>query len=154
MSVKDKVKARITECMKSKKGFERDILRTVLGEIQAMEAKQGEVTDEQCEKIFTKFKQGVKDNMLILQDLPRHEWDPVMIAKMEKEVAIYEGFIPETMGVEEIVGFLSNHSDAIEGANSDGQATGMAMKIIKVEGLRVDGKDVSMAVKSIRSNNE
>lgn len=36
MSIQDIIKAKIKECMKNGNGFERDILKTVLGEIQSL----------------------------------------------------------------------------------------------------------------------
>jgi len=157
MSVKDKIKEKITECMKSGAGFERDTLRTVLGEIQSLETRQGKITDEECERIFIKFRVGVEQNIMILQDLPRHEWDMAVLAKMEKEISIYDEFIPETMSVDDIVDNMAFDGDIVEvvlKAPSDGAATGMAMKLIKQKSDifgKVNGKDVAEAVKIFRS---
>jgi len=156
MSIQEIIKSKITECMKNGNGFERDTLRTVLGEIQSLETRQGKITDEECEKVFSKFKQGVKDNMLILQDLPRHEWDVAVLAKMDKEISIYDEFIPETMSAESIADNMAFDNDFLEGilkAPSDGAATGIAMKLIKQKSDifgKVNGKDVAEAVKIFR----
>jgi len=156
MSIKDKIKDKITECMKSGAGFERDILRTVLGEIQSLETRQGKITDEECEKVFVKFKQGVEQIVLVLKDLPRHEWDTSVLAKMDKEISIYNEFIPETMSAESIADNMVYHCvhfSAVLKAPSDGAATGIAMKLIKQESDifgKVNGKDVAEAVKIFR----
>ncbi|TRZ80707.1 hypothetical protein D4R86_03865 [bacterium] len=156
MSIQEIIKAKITECMKSGAGFERDTLRTVLGEIQSLETKQGKITDEECEKVFIKFKQGVEDNMLILKDLPRHEWDVAVLAKMDKEIFIYDKFIPETMSAEDIANNMAFDNDLLKGvlkASSDGAATGIAIKLIKQKSDffgKVNGKDVAEAVKIFR----
>lgn len=155
MSIKERIKEQITECMKNGKGFERDTLRTVLGEIQSLETRNGKINDEECEKIFIKFKQGVEDTMLILKELPRHEWDASVLAKMDKEIFIYDKFIPETMAVEDIIGILEFDFPSLEGilhASSDGAAVGIGMKFFKQNSNvgKVNGKDVSEAVKKIR----
>ena len=147
MNIKEKISSRIKECMRSGNSFERDVLKTVLGEIQSKEMSRGnEMSEEECVKVFKKFKQGVEDTLGFLGERVIE-----VIVEKEKEIAIYDQYIPKTMELFEIMEFLNCHKEAILNANSDGQATGVAMGAFKKEGLAVDGKDVSRAVKAIRS---
>ena len=160
MSIQEIIKDKITECMKNGKGFERDTLRTVLGEIQSLETRQGKITDEECEKIFIKFKQGVEETISYLKKIPHHDWDIRELTEAEKEIAIYDQYIPETMSAESIVDNMSFDIDLMEGimkAPSDGAATGIAMKFIKQKSNvfgKVNGKDVAEAVKILRGRYE
>jgi uncharacterized protein len=151
MSIKEKLQTRIKECMRSGNSFERDVLKTVLGEIQGKEMAQGKgMSEEACEKVFKKFKQGVEDTLKSMAEDGRDIAN--VEADMNKEISIYDQYIPKTLSLFEVISFLtaSIHNQAIMDAKSDGQATGIAMKAIKEEGLPVDGKDVSVAVKTLR----
>ena len=146
MKIKERISNRIKECMKSGSSFERDTLKTVLGEIQSKEAISGEMSDENCEKVFKKFKQGVEETIKIVDNI-RNDSEMYWL----KEIAIYDEYITPSMSLLEIVEFLKSQEEAIKGANSDGQATGIAMGACKKEGFTVDGKDVAEAVKTMRS---
>lgn len=74
------------------------------------------------------------------------------LKKLNKEIAILEALLPRTLGVDEIVAALASVESDIKAAGNDGQATGVAMKHLKPQGLVVEGKDVSAAVKQIRSS--
>jgi len=154
-----RVKDRIKECMKSGESEERDILKTVLGEIQGKKALNGKMSEEECIKVFKKFKQGVEDTIGFLKercasdDMDIREIREIM--EMENEISIYDRYIPATMSVVAIVKFLTGISDKIKDAKSDGQATGIAMGFIKNDkAASVDGKDVAIAVKQMRENSE
>jgi len=139
---------RITTCIRESNSFERDILKTVVGEIQTVKSRTGEITNDQAIKIIKKFKQGVLDTIKIMESGGIEEHPE----ELDSEIEIYEQYIPQVMSVDEIVDFLSDHDpELLTVCKSDGQATGIAMGIIKRNGLSVDGKDVSIAVKQLRS---
>ena len=158
MSIKEKIKDRIKECMKSGESEERDILRTVLGEMQSKEAINGDMSEEECIKVFKKFKQGVEDTIGFLKErCASDDVDIREILEMEKEIAIYDQYIPQTMNVEYIVDTLDGYPviDDIRLASSDGQAVGAAMRFFKQNpNFEVQGKDVSEAVKILRKGNK
>jgi len=140
------IKDRIVKCIKEGNTFERDILKTVLGEVETAQSRTGKMNDEGVIKIFKKFKQGVEDTIQLLEK----EGAEGDLSYLRVEVEVYDKYIPATMGVEDIIGFLQG-KDLIINSKSDGQATGMAMGMFKRDGIAVDGKDVAEAVKQIRN---
>ena len=80
----DDIKNRVSECQKNSCDFERNILKTVLGEIQTLEMRQGKITDEEVEKILRKFKQGVQDTLRFMDGM---EETPDL--ELHKEIEIY-----------------------------------------------------------------
>lgn len=59
--------------------------------------------------------------------------------------------LPQVLSVEQIIEALAAVKDAILAADSEGQATGVAMKQLKADGAIVNGKDVALAVKQLRA---
>jgi uncharacterized protein YqeY len=149
MSLHDQIKQRIKECMKSKNTVERDVLRTVLGEIQSKTISSGkDITDELVEKTLISFKENALECMKYSHnDDPNESQDA---SEAMTEVEIYDKFLPQYKTVEEIVELLQSSKAQLDSAKSDGQATGMAMGILKKSGEKIQGKDVSEAVKIIR----
>jgi len=141
MTLYDTIKERITECMKEGNTFERDTLRTVIGEIQSKTISTGkEATNEMVEKTLTTFK----ENALECKGYTDHNKD------VEAEIAIYEQFIPEYATVEDIINLLSPIKEKLIGAKADGPATGMAIGFLKKTDAKIQGKDVASAVGMIR----
>jgi uncharacterized protein YqeY len=140
--MKEEIQNRIKECMKEKNTFELNILKTVLGEIQTVEARGKSMSDEDIEKLFRKFKEGAEET---IQHINGADQNDLLL----QEIDIYNAFIPQTLTVDEIVAALD--ADAIKEANNDGQAMGIAMKSLKSSGAKVLGGDVKEAVAQIRS---
>jgi uncharacterized protein YqeY len=136
-----KIKARIFECMKSGDNETRDILKTLVGELQAKAIKENmaEVSDNLVERTVKSFKENAAACLAVRED-----------EKVEREIAIYEDLLPKYESVEQIVLMLSNHAEALSNAKATGPATGMAMGILKKAGYNVQGQDVANAVKTIR----
>jgi len=146
MSIKEKIANRIKECMKSGNSFERDVLKTVLGEIQSIELSKGKISEEDCEKVFRKFKQGVEETIKLMKNDKE-------VGSMEKEIEIYNQYIPQTMSAQDIADTLDGYPvmEDIRCAPSDGAAVGIAMRFFKQNSnFKVVGKDVSEAVKILR----
>ena len=71
--------------------------------------------------------------------------------KLRKENDFFKTLLPATLTVEEIKTALLVIGPAeIRAAKSSGQATGVAMKILRAKGLKVLGDDVKMAVEDLR----
>jgi uncharacterized protein YqeY len=158
ITLKEKIQQHIKECMlngnveiKELMAFERDTLRTVLGEAQR---KSINPSDEDIIAVLKKSKQGCietrnhidTNEMISLQDAAqkRHETNC--------EIDIYDRFLPSVLSLEEIIEIITKENyDSVVGAKSDGQATGIAIGTLKKMWLSVDGKDVAAAVKQIRS---
>ena len=139
------IRAQMLQAMRDKELARRDILRVLLGDLETFETRKGTaISDEECQQIVRKL---IKSNDETLATGP----DDATRAKLANENKILSALLPRTMGVEEIVGALSDHADAIRTAGNDGQATGIAMRHLKQSGAVVQGKDVSEAVRIIRT---
>lgn len=145
MTLLQTIKQQVIEAMKAKDTLTRDLLRVLQGDIEMHHTRTGEhMTEDQAHKVVRKL---IKSNQETLAAKPGDE----AAAKLDKEISILEALLPKTLGVDEIVAALGPVHDDIKAAGNDGQATGVAMKHLKPQGLAIEGKDVSAAVKQIRS---
>lgn len=145
MSLLQTIKQQVIQAMKAKDTLTRDVLRVLQGDIEMHHTRTGEhMTDEQAQKVVRKL---IKSN----QETIAATKDDAAVEKLNKEIAILDALLPRTLGVDEIIAALAPVHDDIKSAGNDGQATGVAMKHLKPQGLAVEGKDVSAAVQQIRS---
>ncbi len=145
MPLKDKLKKRVLQAMKDKNELEKNLLRVLLGDIELAETRNGSaLSDNEEQQIVRRM---VKSN----QETAALTRDPADVEKLKQELAILEGLLPKTLSVAETIAALEPVADDLRAAGNDGQATGLAMKHLKPQGLQVDGKDVAAAVKQIRS---
>jgi uncharacterized protein YqeY len=169
--MKERIQSRIKECMKEKNTFELNILKTVLGEIQTIEIRSGELKSEEIESILRKFKQGVVESLVrqyktdLDNDAVKSLVSKLANASVEEigeatsksedandffnEIKIYESYIPKTLSVDEIADILDG-IESIKIMENEGQMMGVAMKYFKSSDLKVLGKDVKEAIKKIR----
>ncbi|MFN3167939.1 MAG: GatB/YqeY domain-containing protein [Phycisphaeraceae bacterium] len=145
MSLLQQIKQQVLDAMKAKDTTRKDVLRVVQGDIELAETRQGKpLTDDEAQKIVRKLIKSNQETLAVVQD-------PSAAEKLNQEITILEALLPRTLAVAEIVAALQPQQDAIRAAGNDGQATGVAMKHLKPQGLAVEGKDVSQAVRQIRS---
>ncbi|MBX2851002.1 MAG: GatB/YqeY domain-containing protein [Phycisphaeraceae bacterium] len=145
MSLQETIKKQVIDAMKAKDTLARDVLRVLQGDIEMHHTRTGEhMTDDQAQKVVRKL---IKSNQETLAVKP----DAAAVEKLNREITILEALLPRTLGIDEIVAALAAVEGGIKAAGNDGQATGVAMKHLKPQGLAVEGKDVSAAVKQIRS---
>lgn len=145
MSLLQTIKNQVIQAMKAKDTLTRDVLRVLQGDIEMHHTRTGEhMTDDEAQKVVRKL---IKSNQETLAVKP----DDAAAEKLNREIAILEALLPRTLSVEEIVAALAPVQADIKAAGNDGQATGVAMKHLKPQGLAVEGKDVSAAVMQIRS---
>ena len=145
MPLLESIKKEVIAAMKAKDTVAKEVLRVAQGDIEMHHTRTGEhMTDDQAQKVVRKL---IKSNEETLE----HTTDDAAVEKLKKEIAILEALLPRTLGVDEIVAALAPVEADIQAAGNDGQATGVAMKHLKLQGLVVEGKDVSAAVKQIRS---
>jgi len=145
MPLLQQIKQQVLEAMKARDTTRKDVLRVAQGDIELAETRQGKpLTDEEAQKIVRKLIKSNQETLAVVQD-------PSASEKLNQEITILEALLPRTLGVAEIIAALQPQEDAIKAAGNDGQATGVAMKHLKQQGLAVDGKDVSQAVRQIRS---
>lgn len=142
----DDLKARIILAMKAKNNHERDTLKVALGEIQLAETRQGKaLTDEEAQAAVKKVVKGNREMIALAKD-------PEVIQRMETEITLLTGLLPQTLDAGQIAEQLAPVADAIRAAGNDGQATGVAMKHLKSGGHAVEGQTVAAAVRALRSN--
>ena len=145
MPLLQEIKQQVLEAMKAKDTLAKDVLRVVQGDIELAETRSGKaLSDDEAQKIVRKLIKSNQETLAVNPDAQTAE-------KLNKEIAILEALLPRTLSVDEIIAALDSVKDGIQAAGNDGQATGVAMKHLKPQGLAVDGKDVSEAVRQIRS---
>lgn len=142
-AITNEIKARITQATKFKDEVVKNVLKVVLGEIQTQETRNSkELTDEQVVKVLKKTLDGVNE---MLQYKPyAHD--------LMTERATLEGLMPPVLNFYDIVNAIESDGTAkmqIIESKSDGQAMGIAMKLLKDKGA-VDGNLVKEVIKSIR----
>lgn len=145
MALLETIKKQVIDAMKAKDAIAKDVLRVAQGDIELAQTRTGkDLSDDEAQKIVRKL---IKSNQETLAANP----DDATAEKLNKEITILEALLPRTLGVDEIVAALAPVEGDIKAAGNDGQATGVAMKHLKPQGLAVEGKDVSAAVRQIRS---
>lgn len=144
MSLKAELKKRVLQAMKDKNELEKDLLRVLLGDLELAETRTGKELSEKDEQQIV--RRMVKSN----QETAALTQDPADVEKLKLELTILEALLPKTLSVAETIAALEPVADDLRAAGNDGQATGLAMKHLKPQGLQVDGKDVAAAVKQIR----
>jgi uncharacterized protein YqeY len=140
----DEMKRRMLQALKSGDEVTKEVLRVALGDIQTAEARGDKVGDEQVVAVIRKLVKSNEETLGLATDDGQK-------ATLAKEIEVLKSFLPQTMGVEQIVAALEPVRDAIKAAGNDGQATGIAMKHLKAGGANVTGKDVTEAVKKVRA---
>ena len=145
MALLQTIKQQVIQAMKAKDTLARDLLRVLQGDIEMHHTRTGEhMTEDQAQKVVRKLMKSNQETIAATKD-------DAAIEKLNKEIAILEALLPRTLGVDEIITALEPVQDDIKAAGNDGQATGVAMKHLKPQGLAIEGQDVSAAVKQIRS---
>jgi len=144
MSLTEQVQKRVHQAMKDKNELEKELLRVLLGDLQLAETRNGKALSEKEEQQIV--RRMVKSN----QETVAMTQDPAAVEKLKAEFVILEGLLPKTLSVAEIIAALQPVADDIKQAGNPGQATGVAMKHLKPQGLEVEGKDVAQAVGQIR----
>lgn len=143
--LKDEMKSRMLAAMKAGRTAEKGILRVALGEVQTAESRSGEdARDEDVHKILRKLIKSIDESRAATTDDSQR-------AALAEEVDILQTLLPRTLSVAEIATALAQVREEIRAAGNDGQATGLAMKHLKAQGVTVDGKDVGAAVRTLRA---
>jgi uncharacterized protein YqeY len=141
----EEIRKQRTEALKRRDMLTKEVLNVALGEIDTIAARAGrEPTDDDCLQVLRKL---VKSN----EETRSASSDEAQRATLARENEVLSALLPKTLGVDEVVAALAPVTDAIKGANNDGQATGAAMKHLKSIAATVDGKIVAQAVKQLRS---
>ena len=136
----DQIKQRMFQAMKSSAVVEKEILRTVIGEV----TRTGDVASD--DKVLTVLRKLVKAN----QETLRAATDPEQRRVLEQEIGVLEGFLPRAPSATELAEMLGPVAAEIRAAAGPGPAQGVAMKFLKSKGTSVDGAEVRDAVARLR----
>jgi uncharacterized protein YqeY len=149
MSLKDKVREKFDEVKRLGNREEKNLLSVILGDISTAEARSGkELADSDVEKLLRKL---VESNTETLAQLRSHNRpDDPQVAVLEREITFLKTILPATLDATAIAKALEPVRADITSAKNEGQATGVAMKHLKAQGLKVLGQDVAVAVQTIR----
>ena len=139
------LKGRITIAMKTGDTLARDILRLALGELQMGEARKNAPLSE--DEAVTVLRKLIKANE---ETIGLAGGEGARVDTLRREIGILSALLPQQMTIDDIVFALTPHGPEIRAAKTDGQATGVAMKLLKVAGAAVSGNDVGVAVKKLR----
>jgi uncharacterized protein YqeY len=139
----DEMRRRMAEAFKAGRVVEKNILRLAVGEAQTLEARGTALTDESVTALVRKI---IKSNEETIE-LGGSDDDKALL---RDENAVLRSLLPQTLDVPGIVALLASSAATIRAAGNDGQATGVATKVLKAAGAVVNGKDVTAAVKQIR----
>ena len=153
MSLYIHVKNGMTSAMKSGQNAERDTYRLVLGELQRVDLNGKNTSDPSDEQVVKVLKKIIENNKETLKVCPAH--DP-RFNKLNAEITLLSELIPKQWDSAMIEAFFLNHNDPIfeqiRDGKTEGAATGIAMKALKVVNAPVDGKVVGEVVRKIRSS--
>ena len=139
------IKQQMFAAMKAKNTVEKEILKVVLGEIDTANSRRDDdISDEDIHKILRKLVKSNGETMKLSEDAAQK-------AVLQQENDVLNAYLPKTLDTAAIVAALISVADDIKAAGNDGQATGIAMKLLKSTGAAVGGKDVAQAVKQMRS---
>jgi uncharacterized protein YqeY len=142
----DTLRKKALEAMKAKDGVATTILRLAQSEVQATEARAGRpLTDDEA---FAVLRKLVKSNE---ETLAAARQGDAEVATLTRENQLLTELLPKGLSVPEIQVLLAPVADAIRAAGNDGQATGVAMKHLKAQGVGANGTDVGQAVKALRA---
>lgn len=147
MQLLAQIKKQVVEAMKAKDTLAKDVLRVAQGDIELAVSRTGTpLTEPEQQQILRKLIKSNQESLAAIGDT-----DATTAEKLRKENALLEALLPGMLSVAEIIAALAPVEDDIKAAGNDGQATGVAMKHLRPQGLAIDGKDVSAAVKQIRA---
>lgn len=140
----DEIKTRMLAALKAGRTLEKEIFGVALGELQTLEARKGSLSDEEAAAVVRKL---LKSNRETLEA----STSPEQQAALKQEIVLLESLLPRALDEAALTAALASVRDAIRSAPADGQATGIAMKALKAQGVVVDGKVVGDLVKKLRA---
>jgi uncharacterized protein YqeY len=136
----DQVKQRMFQAMKQNQTLEKEVLRTVIGEV----TRSGD--DPTDERVLGVLKKLVKSNQETLEAAT----DPEQRRALEREIEVLGTFLPATTGPEQLREILEPTAAAIRAAAGPGPAMGIAMKFLKAANVTAESRDVQAAIAELR----
>lgn len=147
MSLYKKLKDKMTDLRKAGKNeLEKTVLSVVIGETDTLSARTNkEVTNDQIEKIIDKI---IESNKEIIKLSSNEE----LKQKHQKEIDFLDTLKDNTrsLTVHEITELCIKILSDIKASRNDGEATGKAIKFLKLHGFKFSSTDVVKAISSLR----
>jgi uncharacterized protein YqeY len=138
----DQIKQRMFAAIKAGNTVEKEILRTAVGEV----TRSGDdPTDERVTQVLRKL---LKANQETLGAAANEQQK----ADLRQEIAILEGFLPESPGPAQLAALLAPVAEQIRAAAGPGPAMGVAMKFLKGAGVAAESRDVQAALNELRKS--
>lgn len=122
------------------------IMSVLLGEIQNLQYSRGQQGDVKEEQVVRIIKKLIKSNN---ETKDKIDAESTKHQQLVIENTILEQLLPEALTRPQIREILRKFS-AIKEAVRDGQAIGIAMKILMSEQVIVEGENVAIVVKDLR----
>jgi len=148
-SLKDRIKADITEAMKAREEAKLSTLRMVLSAIQNAEVAGDEaivLSDDQAIKVLQSEAKKRAESAQIYADAGRTE----AAAKERAELAVIEAYLPAAMSDDEVAAIVADEiAKAAAGGQTGGKAMGAVVKAVRDRvGSGADGAKIAALVKS------
>lgn len=145
----EKIRSGIVTSMKNKDEVRKDILRTVLGEVQTLEASKNQagkpVADEQVQSICRKIIEANLETIAVETSEDRK-------TKLLRENEVLSELAPALLREDEIFAKLKTIETELKAAASEGQAMKLAIGYFKTSNEPVDGKLVKNVVQLVRAS--
>lgn len=135
----EELKKRKMQALRDKNEVEKSILGVIIGELQKLPPEK--ITDDAVYNFIRKTIKANKDTIVYGGD---------RVALLEQENQILEGVLPDTLDMDQMTEKLKPLTEEIKAAKSEGQAIGIAMKLVKAEKLYVLPETTKEAVLKIR----
>jgi uncharacterized protein YqeY len=144
------LQAKLQEAVKARDDLARDLLRVILGDVSTRQARTGKDLPES--EVHAIIRSMIANNQLTRKELEqRGQTNHPSYEKLGRESTYLETLLPKTLDQAAIAQALAPVAAEVKAAKNDGQATGLAMKHLKQQGLAVLGEDVAAAVKQLRA---
>ncbi|EPE8594125.1 GatB/YqeY domain-containing protein [Campylobacter coli] len=145
MNLKEQILNDIKEAMKQKDDFKRDTLRTLNAAFKQVEVDERiELSDERILKIIASEIKKRKDAIELYSKGGRED----LAQKEQKEIALFESYLPQQLSDEELQGALKEMIANLGVSSLKDQ--GLVMKEAKAKfGARVDGKRLNVTLREL-----
>ena len=140
--LKQEIKDKSIEFLKSGEGNKTTKLKTVLGEIQQAELSSNkELSDQEVINIIKKFIKNINDTIV-------HIKDEAKIKEFEEEIELYKVYLPEILE-DHVIRHFFNGLDCEKVKKNMGQFMGALKQYAKETKKDYDGKQASEILKEI-----
>ena len=149
VTLKDRIKADLTEAMKAKDEATRDTLRMVLAAISNAEVAGDEavvLTDDQALAVVRGEAKKRQEAAQIYRDAGRTE----LADKEASELAVIERYLPAAMSDDDLAKVVAEEvAKAASAGAAGGKAMGMVVKAVRERvGSQADGSKIAALVKA------